>query len=226
MVLPSLKRTFDNAFDMFARSRERPYQMVWDDLGHRMEREEGIGLLERLEWYHDFLRAQFDVLTGYQPQDLRDLRRQLISLRDAQDVSILRDQRRSIDASGTIGYRGSAWATHASQTNIWAATSTPRPPVRPPLTRIETPISPTTMSDDWDDYTQRTGMPPPIAPDPPLQVPTSPTFTSSSSQSLDSSHTSYSNGSFTPSAPALVHWAQVVFDGNNPSTQFRQQYQL
>ena len=105
LVLPSLKRTLDNAFDMFARSRERPYQMVWDDLGHRMEREEGIGLLERLEWYHDFLRAQFDVLTGYQPGDLRDLRRQLVSLLDAQEVSNLRAQRRSIDTSGMSSMR-------------------------------------------------------------------------------------------------------------------------
>ena len=100
LVFPSLQSTLDAAFGMFARSRKRPHQMVWDDLTHKMDQEEGIGLLERLEWYHDFLRAQLDVLLGYQPRDLRDLRRQLITLWDAQRVSILRSQRQFIDTSG------------------------------------------------------------------------------------------------------------------------------
>lgn len=100
LVLPTFQRTLDVAFDMFMRSRDRPYQMVWEDLGHRMENEEGVAFLERLEIYHDFLRAQFDVLTGYQPPDLRDFRRQLIDLYDSQEVSGLRASRRSIDNSG------------------------------------------------------------------------------------------------------------------------------
>ena len=113
LVLPTLGRTLDNVFDMFRRSRERPHQMVWDDLGHRMEREEGIGLLGRLEWYHDFLGAQLDVLTGRQPHDLRLLRRQLVTLLDAQEVAGLRAQRRSIDASGmrlTCAPAAQAWS--------------------------------------------------------------------------------------------------------------------
>ena len=99
LVLPSLQHTLGNAFDMFG-SREAQYQVAWDDLGRRMDREEGAGLLERLKWYHDFLRAQADILDGYQPTDLRTLRRQIIALLDAQEVSALRAQRRSIDTSG------------------------------------------------------------------------------------------------------------------------------
>ncbi|KAK3705402.1 hypothetical protein LTR37_013375 [Vermiconidia calcicola] len=201
LVLPSLRRTLDGTFEMFARARERPYQMVWDDLDHRMEREEGAGLLRRLEWYHDFLRAQLDVLTGYTPQDLRDLRRQLVSLFDAQDGLHRRIQRLSIDTSA----------------------STPRP-MRPPLSRLETPISPTTMSDDWDRGPE---MPPPLAPDPPPPMPTSPTFTSSSSQTLNSSQTSYSSDrAVVPIQPAFVHWAQDVFDGQNPGTEIRRSHQV
>ena len=222
IVLPSLQRTLDNVFDMFQRSRERPYQMVWDDMGYRMEREEGIGLLERLEWYRTFLRAQFDVLTGYQPRDLLGLRRQLISLLDAQDVSTLRAERRSITPSATSTPRPRD--TRPPLTRV----ETPMRDNRPPLTRVETPISPTTTtSDGWDDYNfQRPGMPPPLAPDPPPPIPTSPTFTSSSSQTLNSSQTSYSSNEYSPGTPSLIHWAQDVFDGKNPATTFGPSHQL
>ena len=101
VILPSLQRTLDDAFDMFAQSRQRSYQAVWEELARRMDREEGVSLLERLEWYRDFLRAQVDILIGYQPTDLRSLRRHLGALLDAQVVSNLRFQRLTIDASGT-----------------------------------------------------------------------------------------------------------------------------
>ena len=101
VVLPSLQRTLDAAFAMFAQSRERPYQMAWDHLGLKMEREEGLGLLERLETYHDFLRAQFDRLIGERPEGLSEMRRQLDDLLDAQEKASLRAERGSIHASGT-----------------------------------------------------------------------------------------------------------------------------
>lgn len=101
LLFPTLRRTLDATLDMFARSRERPYQMVWDELGHKMERDEGIGLLERLEVYHDFLRAQADILQGHRAQNLYGLRRELASLWDAQEASVLRAQRLSIDTSGS-----------------------------------------------------------------------------------------------------------------------------
>ena len=101
IVYPTLANTLDAVFNMFSRSRAQPYEMVWDDLAYRMEREEGIGLLERLECYHDFLRAQFDVLTtGRPPRDLGFLRQQLATLLEAQEATNLRAQRRSIDVSG------------------------------------------------------------------------------------------------------------------------------
>lgn len=100
VLFPTLQRTLEAAFDMFSRSRERPYQVIWDELSHKMEHDEGIGLLERLEVYHDFLRAQADILQGQRAQNLYDLRRELVSLWDAQEVSVLRLQRLSIDTSG------------------------------------------------------------------------------------------------------------------------------
>ena len=93
-AVPSLQRTLGDVLDMFARSREMPYQMVWDDLGHRMEREERVPLIERLRWYHDYLRAQLDILNGYEPADLRELRRELHSLWNAQQGTELWLQRR------------------------------------------------------------------------------------------------------------------------------------
>ena len=93
-AVPSLQRTLGDVLDMFARSREMPYQMVWDDLGHRMEWEERVPLIDRLRWYHDFLRAQLDILNGYQPADLRELRHELRSLWNYQQTSDMRLQRR------------------------------------------------------------------------------------------------------------------------------------
>ena len=98
-------------------------------------------------------------------------------------------------------------------------------PVRPPMQRMETPISPVTSSDDWDGYHPRAGMPP-LVPDAPNIMPTSPTFTSSSSNTLESSHTSYSSNDFVGVVPSLVHWAQDVFDGQHPTTRFAPAYQL
>lgn len=104
-----------------------------------------------------------------------------------------------------------------------AAASTPRPPqTRRRSSRIDTPVSPTSPSETWSDYIGA-GRPPLFVPDPPM--PTSPTFTSSSSQTLPSSQTSYSSDQAGPGAH-LVHWAQDIFDGENPCTPFKREYQL
>ena len=78
------------------------------------------------------------------------------------------------------------------------------------------------MSDEWEPPLAMPGMPPPV-PDAPH--PLSPTFTSSSSQTLNSSQTSYSSDQyFAPRLPE--HWARTVFDGSNPGTGFRDGFQL
>lgn len=100
LLCPTLRRSFDVAFDMLARTRDRPLQFLWEDLCDRMERDEGIGLLERLQWYHDFLQAQQDVLSGIRSRDLGGKRRQLVSLLDQQELLDRRAQRRAIDTSG------------------------------------------------------------------------------------------------------------------------------
>ena len=102
VLFMSLRRTLEDAFDMFARSRERPIQTVWDDLMYKMEYEEQRGFLERLELYHEFLRAQADVLRGYSPRNVDDLRLALVTLANSQEASALPSQRRSIDASGML----------------------------------------------------------------------------------------------------------------------------
>ncbi|KAK4956383.1 hypothetical protein LTR10_005907 [Elasticomyces elasticus] len=184
LLLRSLAASIKDVFTMFARSKDRSRQMVWEDLQHKMGQDEGEGLLERLQCYRGVLQAQFDIVTGSRQSVPSESRRQILSLAAAQGVA-----------------------------NPVSGQSTPRPPrARPqPQPRFDTPTSPV-LDNQWD-YAR----PPPFAPDPPLQ---SPTFTSSSSATLSSSQTSYSNAeSASPS-----HWARHVFNGSNPTTAFRQHY--
>lgn len=69
---------------MFARSRERPRRMCWEDLEHKMAQVEGEGLFERLQCYRGVLQTQFDIVTGRQPTDLGGFRRRLSNLAAAQ----------------------------------------------------------------------------------------------------------------------------------------------
>lgn len=49
LVLPTLQHTLNGVREMLARTLDRPEQMVWEDLCYRLEHEEGIGLLVRLQ---------------------------------------------------------------------------------------------------------------------------------------------------------------------------------
>lgn len=100
LVFQTLQRTLERAFDMFAKSREYEPGVLWQQLCDRMERDEGIGLPERLEWYHSFLLAQRDILTGYQPRERGQMRSQLRSLLDTQVIPFERDRRRAINEPG------------------------------------------------------------------------------------------------------------------------------
>ena len=69
-------------------------------------------------------------------------------------------------------------------------------------------------------------MPPPFAPEPPPQaVPLSPTFTSSSSNTMNSSQTSYSSEMLNTPRRAIRHWAQTIFDGEHPGTAYDDAHQ-
>ncbi|KAK1074074.1 hypothetical protein LTR74_001321 [Friedmanniomyces endolithicus] len=183
LLCRSLQTTVGDVFTMFARSRDRSRQMVWEDLQHKMDQDEGEGLLERLWCYRGVLQALFDVVIGRRPSSLVELRRQLANLAAAQGV-----------LSSSSG------------------SSTPRPPMARPQSRIHDILtSPVADGVDWN-YER----PPPFAPDPPLQ---SPTFTSSSSATLHSSQTSYSNEHALPGT--VGHWAQLIYNGTNPVTPFR-----
>lgn len=101
----SLKSTLEDVFDMFRRCRDLPKQLCWDDLQHHMRRTEGLGLFERMQCYHDFLQAQDDIVHGLQPIGIRDLRRSVVTLLDAQEINSLRPERLerlSLGPSGRI----------------------------------------------------------------------------------------------------------------------------
>ncbi|EME76938.1 uncharacterized protein MYCFIDRAFT_61236 [Pseudocercospora fijiensis CIRAD86] len=226
LVFPSLQRTVHDIFDMFARAHERPEQTVWEDMGHQHERVEKFGLLERLEWYRDFLDVQFDILQGRPIADPDNLRDHIADLLEAQQKARRRASRQSMPVP---------------ENDYSASTPRPRPrrtsrPTMPP--RINTPSTPTVASDvSWESPWNLTARPyAPEPPVPPLMFPPTPgspmspmspvfsNFTSSSSQTA-SSHTSYSTTD--PYAPsALVHWADDIFDGQHPNTQYRPDYQL
>jgi len=103
ILIPSLERTLTDVLDMFSRSSSRPFHTVWEDLRYHMEQEEGLGLHERLSCYRDFLQAQLEIIRGFQPQSLRDLKRQLLILRNAQEAVELRPSRPVMSDSCTLG---------------------------------------------------------------------------------------------------------------------------
>ena len=86
LLCRSLQTTVGDVFAMFARSRDRSRQMVWEDLQHKMNQDEGEGLLDRLRCYRGVLQALFDVVIGRRPSSLVELRRQLANLAAAQGV--------------------------------------------------------------------------------------------------------------------------------------------
>ncbi|CAK4030550.1 Hypothetical predicted protein [Lecanosticta acicola] len=191
LVLKSLKFTLENGiFVMFA--SEQPPQVAWEDLNHRMESLERVDFLQRLELYRDTLDAlAFSLRDGSEIP--RDDVRQVQQLLETQQAA----QRRSRRLSSLPG------------------TATPRPRIN----RLNTPVSPTVVSDEWDKHA--TVDPPRFngAPEPPL----SPTYTSNSSHTMSSSQTSYgSDPYFPPPSEPLAHWAQDVYNGMNPLNRYRQ----
>jgi len=90
MLLQSLQASINEVFGMFRRSRDRSRQMVWEDLEHKMNDEEGLGLLERLGCYRDFLHAQLQTVASAPPHGVNDLRRQITDLRYAQRLEAIR----------------------------------------------------------------------------------------------------------------------------------------
>jgi hypothetical protein len=206
LLFPSLQRTLDAIFHMFSRSSTRPLQSVWEALRLQFEGGEGISLLTRLQWYREYLKAQEDIQLGYEPQDFRRLRRQVVALLDGQENAARRASQQAIEPASTSRYS--------------------RP--RPSYGEVQIPTSPGTILDGWNDpYRGASTMPPPRVPDPPIPTPISPTYTSTSSHTLDSSQTSYSGEmAFAPVDETMVHWAQDVFDGNMPSTGFDAAYQM
>lgn len=202
LVFRSLGLTLAELFNMFARARERPDQMVWEDCNYRFEQEEQFGLLERLEWYREFLDAQRDILDGTPVESLRVLRQDLKDVLQAQETARRQSHRPSMSGA-----------------------STPRPRPRRPSRPAPYPMSPTMSSSDhdsWESWDRPPNMGP--APEPPIS-PMSPIF-SDSSRTFSSSQTSYSSETYIPTTPVpLIHWSENIFDGRHPTTPYRQQFQ-
>lgn len=217
VLIRSLHWTFDDVFEMFALSRERPYEVVWDDLNHYMNEEERFGFLQRLEMYSGFLKAQSDILYGIRSGDLDYRRQQILDLwRNQQNASRQRVTRGISDSS--------MWTINAvrscvsAETNTYSASSTPRPlPTRHLVYRVQTPSSPTIFPNEWDFL-----RPPPIAP----EVPIFPEPISSSSLTLSASQTNYAPNFHALRPRRFVHWAEQIFDGEYPCSPFHPDYQL
>ena len=64
VLRPTLEGTLDAIFEMFGGTRDRSYSVVWESCVYRMDHDEGVDLFLRLGWYQDFLKAQFDEVTG------------------------------------------------------------------------------------------------------------------------------------------------------------------
>lgn len=100
LLIPSLQLTLDKAFTMFERTSDRSHQVAWEDLQYQMEQVEDLSLHDRLSCYHDFLRAQRDIIRGHQPPpSLRNMRSDLNTLCSAQQVNNLRPAGRAIPDS-------------------------------------------------------------------------------------------------------------------------------
>ena len=189
LVLQSLNVTLDNGIFVMFAS-EQPPQVAWEDLNYRFESVEGYDFLERLEIYRDILDAL--ALSFFDRTEVpRELKQDLRHLLETQQEA----QRRS--------------------RSFVSGSTTPRPRMR----RVNTPVSPTVISDEGEtfdpvDPPRFTG-----APDAPI----SPTYTSGSSPTMGSSQDSYGSDPYVqvPSG-SLTHWAQNVFNGTNPFNPYRQ----
>lgn len=101
VLRPTIEGTLEAIFEMFGNTRDRAYSAAWESFVYRMNRSEGVELFMRLGWYQDFLKAQFDEVTGRPAPDPSDLRRVLVQLTERQEDTARKARRRSADVSGT-----------------------------------------------------------------------------------------------------------------------------
>jgi len=99
LFIKSLRSTLNNVLDMFARSQDRPYQVVWDDLNHHMDEQEGRSFLRRLEMYTSFLKAQSDILCGIYPGDIEYQQQRILDLWENQQIAYNRPRGGSMSDS-------------------------------------------------------------------------------------------------------------------------------
>lgn len=112
ILCASLRWTFNANFDMFARVVGRSWAMVWDDLSHRMVMKERLGLLERLELYHEFLTGLRCRITGDPISGVAIMRENIVELLDMQEANAppRYTARQFIDGSGRLYFTRSGSA--------------------------------------------------------------------------------------------------------------------
>lgn len=229
LVVQSLDYTLDDVLTMFERSRTRSERTVWEDLNHRLEREEGVALLLRLEIYREILESQCQILEDAEQHSPRELSDAIASLLTRQQRAYGTDE----DISpGLHGFRRTApdRITDEDATDSSRGARTPRPRTgrtrrsrsrrrsRPP---VIWPVSTVASSDEYIDFAHCDCRP--LAPDPPVEMPSlSPTEThfSSGSARTRSSYTSY-----TSDLNLDRHWATNIFDGSMPTTAYKTNFQ-
>jgi len=141
LLRPSLKYTLNSIFDAFAKTQTQSYQAVWEGLSRLMDREEGIDLLPRLEWYQEFLDAQFAIVTDRPAKDMRELRRVLVQLIERQEDTQRRTRRSSADISGRLcivlkRYRSLAADLRACSINDPETKSRPSPTCADDISKV------------------------------------------------------------------------------------------
>ncbi|KAJ4382064.1 hypothetical protein N0V86_002392 [Didymella sp. IMI 355093] len=201
ICLPSLGYTLDDVRDMFNKSKRKSrlpgafpgtpqYVEMWEDALADFKIQ-GISLPNRLEYYRTYLQGMYDVLRDVDPgEEVDRIEVRLKKLLKQQEPLDSYFSKLSIPSHGP------------------ARTPGPKPPSQSEtnhpqfhvLSNIYAGIGEVPMGGFFV---------PPAAP----SVPTSPTFSSASSQGM-SSHSTDSGG-------PVAHWAMRIFDGRHSSTPFR-----
>ncbi|KAF9696956.1 hypothetical protein EKO04_004794 [Ascochyta lentis] len=219
VCLPSLGYTLDDVRDIFNKSKRKnrlpgafpgtpQYAEMWEDALADFKAQ-GISLPLRLEYFRTYLQGMYDELRGDDPgEEMNKIQIRLKKLLKRQEPIDSYFSRLSMPSHGPAR-TPKPTPPRVPRPKIQSFLSHPAyshaPPPPPPPPRL--PPRPTSQI-----YAGIGNVPiyiPPAAP----SVPTSPTFSSASSQGL-SSHSTDSGG------PA-AHWAMRIFDGRHPSTPSR-----
>ncbi|KAF1932911.1 uncharacterized protein M421DRAFT_54036 [Didymella exigua CBS 183.55] len=222
ICLPSLGYTLDDVRDMFSKSKRKrrlpgafpgtpQYAEMWEDALADFKTQ-GISLSNRLEYYRTYLQGMYDELRDIDPgEEIDRIEVRLEKLLKQQEPLDSYLSRLKIPSHSPVMTPGPK-PPRNPRPNIKSFTSYPTysyGPAPPPPPPSRTPRPVPQIYAGIGEVPMGGFFVPPAAP----SVPTSPTFSSASSQGM-SSHSTDSGG-------PVAHWAMRIFDGRHPSTPFR-----